>query len=81
MLSGPWNIISGSRVWSPIWASSHLREALSGVIGLVRLPLVKGGRVIEVIQQLPEDVLVAKVPASWLLVLLHARSSQGEASG
>ena len=62
-----------------MWASSHLRAALSGVIGLMNLPLVQGGRVIELIQQLPEDVLVAKTPASWLL-LLHARSSQGGAS-
>ena len=63
-----------------MWASSHLRAALSGVIGLMNLPLVQGGRVIALIKQLLGDVLVAKTPASWLLVLLHARSSQGGAS-
>ena len=54
--------------------------ALSGVIGLMHLPLVLEGRVIELIQQLPEDMFLGKMPAFWLLVLLHPRASQGEAS-
>lgn len=60
--------------------SSHLSVALSSATGLMHLPLVQGGRVIEVIQQLPEDVLVAKISASWLLALLHDSSTQGVAT-
>lgn len=77
---GHWNIMWGSRVWRPVWASSHLSTALSVVIGFKYLPLVQEDRVVELTQQLLEEVLVAQMSAPWLLELLHASSTQGEAA-
>lgn len=55
--SGPSLVISGSWVWSPLWASPHLSLALDGVGGLVHLAPVQGGGIVEPTDRLQDDVL------------------------